>query len=286
MTASLNHEEQAARAWSALTEHAANRSTLTYGKLGQLIGVHHRSLRHALHLIQNYCLEEKLPPITILVVQASRGRPGTGFIAWDVDDIATGLESVYSYPWPSARNPFVYAGPTITQSSLARRLVAQPDEAADIYSLVRVRGVAQTVFRLALLKAYGCACAFCGTTFTAALQAAHIVPWRDCSPQERLDPRNGLLLCATHHALFDAGVLLIDEKHHIHHHCSEDALLRYSKFDRQLTHELDGKPLQLPADARLHPDPVYISRRATSKATQQAAQRVPPFWVGNDHVDE
>ncbi|WP_245431366.1 HNH endonuclease signature motif containing protein, partial [Rhodoplanes roseus] len=33
------------------------------------------------------------------------------------------------------------------------------------------------------------------------LRASHIKPWRDASDQERLDPRNGLLLSATLDAL-------------------------------------------------------------------------------------
>ena len=47
-----------------------------------------------LGLIQNYCIEEKLPPLTILVVDKS-GKPGTGFIAYDVDKLAEGMALVY-----------------------------------------------------------------------------------------------------------------------------------------------------------------------------------------------
>lgn len=243
-----NQEQRAGRAWPVLVQRAATRSTVTYSELGRLIGgVHQRAIRFVLGPIQDYCLEEKLPPLTILVVQAARGRPGTGFIAWDVDDIDAGLELVYSYPWSSAPNPFAYAtGQAVTQASLAARLVARPDDAGDVYSIVRVRGVAQKIFRLALLEAYGYACAFCGTEFEAALQAAHIVPWRHCSPKERLDPRNGVLLCATHHALFDAGFLRIDERRRICHHDDHNPLAEYSESDLWFTKRLDGQPLRGP----------------------------------------
>ena len=39
------------------------------------------------------------------------------------------------------------------------------------------------------------------------LVASHIKPWKDSSPRERLDHRNGLAACPTHDAAFDAGLL-------------------------------------------------------------------------------
>jgi hypothetical protein len=80
----VNQVERASRAWPILTDRAKKRSTITYGELGQALGVHHRAVRYILGVIQDYCLEEKLPPLTILIVNAS-GKPGSGFIAFDLD---------------------------------------------------------------------------------------------------------------------------------------------------------------------------------------------------------
>ena len=86
--------ERARQAWAALIKVAASRDTTKYGELGAAIGVHPRAIRYVLGPIQGYCLEvePKLPPLTILMVNSS-GRPGSGFIAHDLDDFDHGLET-------------------------------------------------------------------------------------------------------------------------------------------------------------------------------------------------
>ena len=101
---------------------------------------------------------------------------------------------------------------------------------------------------------------FCGTTFGAALQAAHIVPWSECAKAERLDPRNGLLLCSTHHALFDDGVLTIDEDLRIVH-VDDYPPESCSAADTWFTQRIHGQPIALPEDDRLRPTANYIGRR-------------------------
>lgn len=234
-----------------------------YAELGRLIGgVHQRAIGYTLGPIQEYCLLEKLPPLTLLVVQKGTGLPGGGFIAWDVDDVETGLERVYSYPWRTLPNPFSYAKDTddVNGASLARQLVKTPESADDVMAKVQVRGVAQRIFRLALLEAYAGACAFCGMTFSEALEAAHIVSWARCAKFQRLDPRNGILLCRTHHALFDEGHLRIDEQYRVLHEEQYPAET-YSLADIWLTKEIHGRIMNLPSDERLHPDPRCIRLR-------------------------
>lgn len=72
--------ERAARAWPLLTQKAADESNITYADLSQHLGIHARPIRYVLGVIQDYCLREKLPPLTILVVNR-RGFPSEGFIA-------------------------------------------------------------------------------------------------------------------------------------------------------------------------------------------------------------
>ena len=45
----------------------------------------------------------------------------------------------------------------------------------------------------------------------AALEASHIKPWADSNDSERLDPNNGLLLTASLHKLFDAGLISFED---------------------------------------------------------------------------
>ena len=71
----INQAERAFRAWPILTKRASEGKTITYGELGTLLGVHHRAVRYVLALIQDYRLEEKLPPLTILIVnQGGKAR--------------------------------------------------------------------------------------------------------------------------------------------------------------------------------------------------------------------
>jgi hypothetical protein len=73
--------ERAAQAWSVLALAARNRQVLTYDIVSKLIGVPRQGLGKVLEPIQSYCLLEKLPPLTILVVREDSGLPGAGFIA-------------------------------------------------------------------------------------------------------------------------------------------------------------------------------------------------------------
>lgn len=64
----------------------------------------------------------------------------------------------------------------------------------------------QDVFRDCLLRIYKKSCAICGVSFEAALEAAHIVPDAKGGTYES---QNGILLCATHHKLFESHIITI-----------------------------------------------------------------------------
>lgn len=66
----------------------------------------------------------------------------------------------------------------------------------------------QARFREALIKLYGARCLICNSRVGAVLQAAHIVPFSEGS-EFRNDPKNGLLLRADLHLLFDAAMLAV-----------------------------------------------------------------------------
>jgi putative restriction endonuclease len=42
------------------------------------------------------------------------------------------------------------------------------------------------------------------------LLAGHITPWKDSTPAERLDPRNGLTAWQAHDVAFDTGMLTVN----------------------------------------------------------------------------
>jgi putative restriction endonuclease len=185
----INQVQRAYNAWPILIDCAAQRKTITYSDLTNKLNLHWRAASHLLGVIQSYCLSERLPPLTILAVSSTTGEPGEGFIAWDVDDLQAGLEQVYDFNWSNIQNPFVYAANGLTEDDLVDELVSHPETAGEVFSRVKVRGVAQVLFRKALLRVYDYQCAFCGLTFEDALEASHIIPWAKASAQQRLDPK-------------------------------------------------------------------------------------------------
>jgi putative restriction endonuclease len=81
--------------------------------------------------------------------------------------------------------------------------------------------VGQHVFALNVLNNCGRRCVFCGLNPSAfgarrMLLAGHIKPWKDSSPVERLDPRNGLAACPSHDVAFDTGLLTVNGGLKIH----------------------------------------------------------------------
>jgi hypothetical protein len=69
---------RAVQAWQILISNAANRQTITYDGLSKLMygksaaGVLAQILGH----IAFYCKENRIPPLTTLVVVKARGKPG------------------------------------------------------------------------------------------------------------------------------------------------------------------------------------------------------------------
>lgn len=89
--------------------------------------------------------------------------------------------------------------------------------------LVATARVGQHRFAKEVLRNHQHRCVFCGLSIPSAgakvqrmLVASHIKPWRDCTPAERLDVRNGLTACPTHDVAFDTGLMTINGGLRIH----------------------------------------------------------------------
>jgi putative restriction endonuclease len=65
----------------------------------------------------------------------------------------------------------------------------------------------QQRFSFQVLKRYGPKCAVCRMSIPEVLEAAHLVP---NSKAGSFDPRNGLVLCASHHRALDAGLFAVE----------------------------------------------------------------------------
>lgn len=114
--------------------------------------------------------------------------------------------------------------------------------------MVRPR-LGQSSFRVLVTDAYQRRCAITGERTLLALEAAHIIPY---SEEGLHDVRNGLLLRADFHRLFDAGLVSV----------SLDLRIKISRrikeewFNGQVYYRLDNHPLSvLPAHPSMRPDP-------------------------------
>lgn len=254
----VNQEQRAYSAWTILTSYAAKSETITYGELGRQLNIHHRAVRFVLELMQDFCMQNQLPPLTILVLNKNTGLPGDGFIAYDIENSQDGIEKVFSYNWTTIQNPFEYAEIGSTENHLIDDIISNPTNSADTYAKVKVRGIAQRIFRQALLKVYNCQCSICGLTFEEALEASHIIPYSLSKPDQRLDVRNGLLLCSTHHKLFDNGYLTINQDYTINYSDNEKRKEKNGTYNNLMTADLSGKSLILPTDDKHKPNKEYL----------------------------
>jgi len=246
---------RAAAAWPILAETARRHEHIEYGTLARRLGIHVRPLRYVLGVIQDFCLEEKLPPLTILVVNQS-GRQGQGFIAWNPDNVEAGFEEVWRHNWEQ-ENPFAVTGSERHEADLLNMLMIGSSE--EVWRLVVDRGVRQLLFRRAVSAAYGNRCAMSGCTVREALDAAHIVPWASCQLADRLSPQNGLLLTTFHHRLFDRGVITIDEQYRVR--VLRDRPTAIEAVDREMLWSLEGRRLRLPRAKKLWPNIRMIAQR-------------------------
>lgn len=78
---------------------------------------------------------------------------------------------------------------------------------------VKVR-LGQQFFRKVIMTSYASKCCVCGMPIPELLIASHIIPWRD-DENLRVNPHNGLCLCALHDKGFDRGFLTLAEDYKI-----------------------------------------------------------------------
>lgn len=258
-TDKINQEARAFKAWSILVDLAPKGRIITYEDIAEALETHPRAIRFVLEPIQRYCLDNGLPCLTILVVYKQTNEPGAGFIAWSHDNLMEGRTEVRNHDWTNEPNPFSYAFDGTTEDALIDQILTAPDTSQDVFSRVKVRGAQQMIFRRALMRAYNGCCAITGISFRETLDAAHIVPWSQCSSDLKMNPRNGILMLCCHHRLFDLGLLSIDEDYRIMFQNMDELTLTGS--DESLVAGLQGKTISLPANKTLWPDRELIRQR-------------------------
>ncbi len=88
-----------------------------------------------------------------------------------------------------------------------RRFKKKKYDVPDKFGRRTVR-IGRSLWRAAVLSNFGQKCCICHIDVRELLDAAHIKSWSK-APKSRLDPRNGLCLCALHHRAFDKRFIRI-----------------------------------------------------------------------------
>ncbi len=127
-------------------------------------------------------------------------------------------------------------------------LVAEPGEKYGMPVEVRPR-LGQSSFRVLVTEAYHRRCAITGESTLMALEAAHIVPY---SGEGGHDVRNGLLLRADFHRLFDAGLVSVTPELRVR----VSQRIKEEWFNGKVYYRLDNEPLSVvPIHPSMRPDP-------------------------------
>ena len=112
--------------------------------------------------------------------------------------------------------------------------------------LAKVR-LGQGTFRIAVMGAYGGACAITGEHSTPALEASHIRPFALEGPRH---VSNGLLFRSDVHRLFDKGYVAVDSEFRFR----VSGRLRQDYSNGRSYYPLDLRQISLPADPSEQPD--------------------------------
>jgi hypothetical protein len=99
----MTRAERAQQLWSVLALAATNRQILTYAIVEKATGLHRPGIGDCLRPIQQFCIEQKLPALTSIVVSEEDGLPGTGFIA--AQDVPAEHVRVFAFRWLDIRAP-------------------------------------------------------------------------------------------------------------------------------------------------------------------------------------
>lgn len=112
------------------------------------------------------------------------------------------------------------------------------------------RRVGQSVFSKNVKTIYEGKCCMCEISTKSFLVGSHIIPWA-VKKETRLDPANGLCLCALHDKAFDKGYITVKNDYSV----QKSERIKDEALDHYLA-EIDGEKIRLPKHFK--PKKVYL----------------------------
>lgn len=157
-------------------------------------------------------------------------------------------ESAGSRIWQSVQERMTSRALEAANDDKLPLVAAEPGEKYGSPIEVRPR-LGQSSFRVLVTDAYQRRCAITGESTLMALEAAHIVPY---SGEGGHEVRNGLLLRADFHRLFDAGLVGVTPDLRVR----VSQRIREEWFNGKVYYRLDNSPLSVvPIHPSMRPDP-------------------------------
>ena len=90
--------QRSSQIWSLLVCAARERKSYTYGQISEILGFKGAGVMgQFLNPIMRFCEDNKLPPLTVLVVNQDTGLPGEGLST--LEDVNEDREEVFSFDW-------------------------------------------------------------------------------------------------------------------------------------------------------------------------------------------
>jgi putative restriction endonuclease len=114
----MTREQRGKQLWTLLAHAATHRQMLTYRIVASLTGLHRPGIGDCLRPVQQYCTEQRLPPLTCLVVSEADGLPGPGCLTSPAE-LPTALLRVFDHDWLDTPSP--------TEEQLADAYSRAPD---------------------------------------------------------------------------------------------------------------------------------------------------------------
>ena len=87
-------------------------------------------------------------------------------------------------------------------------------DGVDVFRNIKTRK-AQHELRKQLLENYNHRCALCKISDPKLLITSHIKSWSEASKEEHTDPKNAIILCKLHDALFESGFISLSDQYEV-----------------------------------------------------------------------
>ncbi len=158
----------------------------------------------------------------------------------------------------------VEANTELTPLDAPPREQLTPTRETEAQRMLTVR-LGQAFFRDVVLVSYRNRCCICDLPDSRLLVASHIVPWAE-REDLRVNPRNGLCLCALHDRAFDRGLITVDSQLTLNVSPQLKEYLPHTILE-QMFLAFEGQPIQRPEKfvpevecLRFHQEQIFQAR--------------------------